>query len=135
MRVTKTVKEYIGKCVREKVYKKYEAEKEAADTENMILKNFWDALGEEIENIAKERVEKLLAEYDFIELNNPRYTGSNFTYYYSNKTVIKDSCCNDSKHNWRRRADIEVNEKVSDIIVTLELGGTRADLDRMLSEI
>jgi hypothetical protein len=29
----------------------------------------------------------------------------------------------------------EVNEKVQDIIVTLELGGNKADLDRMLSEL
>ena len=33
------------------------------------------------------------------------------------------------------RARAEVDEKVTDIIVTLELGGTKADLDRMLSEI
>lgn len=135
MRVTKTVKGYIEKCVRKKVYKKYEAEKEAADTENMILKNFWDTLGEEIENIAKERVEKLLAEYNFIELDNSRYISSSFTSYYSYRTVIKDRYCNNSKHNWRIRADAEVNEKVADIIVTLELGGTKADLDRMLNEI
>ena len=29
----------------------------------------------------------------------------------------------------------EVDEKVQDIIVTLELGGNKADLDRMLNEI
>lgn len=101
----------------------------------MILRNFWETLGKEIENIAKERVEKLLAKYDFIELNNPRYTSSNFTSYYSNRTVIKSDCYNSSKHNWQNRAEAEVKEKVTDIIVTLELGGTKVDLDKMLSEI
>lgn len=45
MRVTKTVKEYIEKCVREKVYKKYETEKEAAEAEKndseKFLGNTW----------------------------------------------------------------------------------------------
>lgn len=35
----------------------------------------------------------------------------------------------------RRKRKEKVNKKISEIILTLELGGNKADLDRMLSEI
>ena len=135
MRVTRTIREYIEKSVKEKVYKKYEVEKEAAEAEQKTLNDFWDKLGEEIENIAKERVEKFIAENDFVELTEARYTSSCFTSYYSGRVSIKDKIYSNSKHNWRRRADAETKKKVDEIIITLELGGSKADLDKMLSEI
>jgi hypothetical protein len=48
---------------------------------------------------------------------------------------LKDRVYQSSVHNWSRRVHDEVKEKVQDIIVTLELGGNKADLDRMLSEL
>ena len=48
---------------------------------------------------------------------------------------IVDRHMNSSVHNWQNRARAEIKEKVDDIIVTLELGGTKADLERMISEI
>ena len=48
---------------------------------------------------------------------------------------LKDRVYQHSIHNWSRRMHDEVNEKVQDIIVTLELGDNKADLDRMLSEL
>ena len=135
MRVTKTVKEYIEKCVREKVYGKYEEERAIAENESYTVNAFWEALGDEIEAIAQERVAKFIEENDFVEMAEARYLSSNITSCYSNRVVIKDKVYETSVHNWRRRADKEVKLRVDDIIVTLELGGTRADLDRMLSEI
>ena len=135
MRVTKTVKEYIEKCVREKIYKKYEEEKASAENESHIVNAFWEALGDEIEAIAQERVAKFIEENDFVEMTEARYTSSNITSCYSNRVTIKNKVYETSVHNWRRRANAEVDEKVTDIIVTLELGGTKADLDRMLNEI
>jgi hypothetical protein len=38
-------------------------------------------------------------------------------------------------YKWRVAFQKEVDEKVQNIIVTLELGGNKADLDRMLSEL
>ena len=135
MRVTKTVKEYIEKCVRKKIYKKYEEERAIAENESHILNAFWEALGNEIEAIAQERVAKFIEENDFVEMAETRYTSSNITSCYSNRVTIKNKVYETSVHNWRRRANAEVDEKVIDIIVTLELGGTKADLDRMLNEI
>ena len=41
-------------------------------------------------------------------------------------------CKANTDKEMRRKA---VNQKIEDIIVTLELGGTKADLEKMLSEI
>ena len=135
MRVTKTVKEYIENRVREKVYGKYEEERAIAENESHTVNAFWEALGDEIEAIAQERVAKFVKENDFVEMAEARYTSSNITCCYSNRVTIKDRVYETSVHNWRRRADREVKLRVDDIVVTLELGGTRADLDKMLSEI
>ena len=129
------MKEYIEKCVREKIYKKYEEEKAIAENESHIVNAFWEALGDEIEAIAQERVAKFIEENDFVEMAEARYTSSNITSCRSNRVTIKNKVYETSVHNWRRRANAEVDEKVTDIIVTLELGGTKADLDRMLNEI
>ena len=54
----------------------------------------------------------------------------------SNRVLdLKDRVYQTSVHNWSRRMYDEVSEKVQDIIVALELGGNKADLDRMLSEL
>ena len=66
MRVTKTVKEYIEKCVREKVYEKYEEERMIAENESHAVNAFWEALGDEIEAIARERVAKFVKENEFV---------------------------------------------------------------------
>lgn len=130
MRVTKTVKEYIEKCVREKVYKKYEAEEAEAKRQNDIVSNFEEEMKQLICKVAKEKIDAFLEENKFVEIFD-----DNWGVRYGYRLAITDSNCINSVHRWRRRADTEVYEKVTDIIVTLELGGTRADLDRMLSEI
>lgn len=130
MRVTKIVKDYIEKCVREKVYKKYEAEEAEAKRQNDILSNFEEELEELIRKTAKEKIDTFVEENDFIEVSDSSWSVNG-----GYKLSIKNIMYENSVHKWRRRADREVREKVTDIIVTLELGGTRADLDRMLSEI
>ena len=130
MRVTKTVKDYIEKCVKEKVYKKYEAEEAEAKRQNDIISDFEEEMKQLICKVAKEKIDAFLEENEFVEIFD-----DNWGVRYGYRLAITDSNCTNSVHRWRRRADTEVHEKVTDIIVTLELGGTKADLDRMLSEI
>lgn len=131
MRVTKTVKEYIEKCVREKVYKKYETEANEAKRQNDILSDFEEDMNKLIRKMAEEKIKAFIEENSFIEVTDNKGWSVNYGY----TLKIKNRIYENSVHNWRHRADKETNEKVTDIIVTLELGGTRADLDRMLSEI
>ena len=133
MRVTKKVQEYIERQVREKIYAKYEDERLEAERQEKILREFWESLTKELEERAKVAIDIFLENYsDFLER---RSGNSEIIHYYSNSILIKDRCYINSVHKWRERANEEIHKKVDDIIVTLELGGTKADLDKMLSEI
>ena len=134
MRVTKAVREYIEKQVRAKIEKKYEAEK----NESKRIKD----IKEDIETRAAEAARQAaiavfmeaknyedILDFDEKSVQNIYMGGSR------NVIGLKDRVYQNSIHNWSHRMQSEVDEKVQDIIVTLELGGNKADLDRMLSEI
>lgn len=131
MRVSKTVREYIEKKVSEKVSAKYDAERIEADRQNKVINDFWNNLSKELEALAAERVNKFLEKNSFAE----RGPGSHIVSTYSSVISIADHYLSSSVHNWRNRARAEIKEKVEDIVVTLELGGTKEDLERMISEI
>lgn len=133
MRVTKKVENYIREQVKAKIMPKYEAEK--AEAKRIIgIKN-------DIENRASEAAKQAAAavfaeakEYgDIFELDESSIRKSYLSCY--RPINIKDICYTDSVHKWESRYSAEVNKIVDDIIVTLELGGNKADLDRMLSEL
>ena len=131
MRVSKTVREYIEKKVSEKVNAKYDAERIEADRQNKAINDFWNNLTKELEVLAVERVNKFLEKNSFAE----RGSGSHIISTYSSVISIADRNMTSSVHNWKNRAKAEIKEKVEDIVVTLELGGTKEDLERMISEI
>lgn len=131
MRVSKTVREYIEKKVSEKVNAKYDAERIEAERQNKVMNDFWNNLSEEFEALAAERVNKFLEENSFAE----KGTRNTIISYYTDAIIVADRHMTSSVHNWRNRARAEIKEKVEDIIVTLELGGTKEDLERMINEI
>ena len=133
MRVTKKVENYIREQVKAKVMPKYEAEK--AESKRIInLRN-------DIENRACEAAKQAamavfaeVKEYDDIfELDENSIRKAYLSCY--RPIGIKDFCYTNSVHKWETRYTEEVNKIVDNIIVTLELGGNKADLDRMLNEI
>lgn len=133
MRVTKKVENYIREQVKAKVMPKYEAEKAES-------KRIFD-LRNDIENRACEAAKQAAMavfneakQYsDIFELDESSVRKAYLSCY--NPIRIKDFCYTDSVHKWSRRMEDEVDKIVDNIIVTLELGGNKADLDRMLSEI
>lgn len=132
MRVTKNIKEYIERHVQEKVYAKYEAERLEAERQSKIVDDFWEEMTETVERQAEAMVNDFLEKHgDIVERNSDRDIVS----YCSYVLHLKDKCYINSVHKWRERANQEVRKIVDDVIVTLELGGSKADLDRMLSEI
>lgn len=131
MRITKVVKEYIEERITEKVLPKYELEKIEAERQLEIKNKFFEELTEELEAIATERMEKFLAENPFLERSEKQNIS---TVYYSAVNII-DRHLFSSVHNWKTRAKEEINNKTKNIIVALELGGTKEDLERMISEI
>lgn len=131
MRVTKTIKEYIEKKVDEKISAKYEAEKLEAERQTKIENEILEAASKAALEVFAKTIKNAVANIDFLEINEECFP----TCYRSNAISIKDKCYVNSVHRWTTRKNKEVKEKVDDIIVALELGGTKADLDKMLSEI
>ena len=133
MRVTKKVENYIREQVKAKIMPKYEAEK--AESKRIIgNKNDIENRASEAAKQAAMAVFAEAKEYsDIFELDEDSIRKSYLSCY--RPISIKDICYTDSVHKWDSRYTAEVNKIVDDIIVTLELGGNKADLDRMLSEL
>ena len=133
MRVTKKVENYIREQVKAKVMPKYEAEKAEAlrvlDLKNDIESRASDAARKAAMTVYAEAKEHS----EFFELDEESIRNAYFSCYHA--ISIKNYCYIDSVYKWESRYSAEVNKIVDDIIVTLELGGNKADLDRMLSEI
>lgn len=133
MRVTKRVEDYIREQVKAKVTLKYEAEK--AESERIFsIKNDIESRASKAAIKAAMAVYAEAKEYgDIFELNEDSIQKAYLSCY--RPISLKDFCYIDSVHKWESRCSAEVSKIVDDIIVTLELGGNKADLDRMLSEI
>lgn len=133
MRVTKKVENYIREQVKAKVMPKYEAEK--AESKRIIsLKNDIESRASDAAKQAAMAVFNEAKKYDDIfELDEGSIRKAYLSCY--NPVRIKDFCYTNSVHKWESRYTEEVNKIVDNIIVTLELGGNKADLDRMLNEI
>ena len=133
MRVTKKVENYIREQVKAKVMPKYEAEKaEAARIAG--IKNDIESRANKAAREAARAIYAEAKEYsEFLELDENSIERSYFNCYHP--ISIKNYSYSNSVYKWESRYTEEVNKIVDNIIVTLELGGNKADLDRMLSEI
>ena len=131
MRITKVVKEYIEERITEKVMPKYELEKIEAERQLEVKNKFFEELAEELEAIATERMEKFIAGNPFLKKTKKQ----NISTVYYDSVNFTDRYLLSSVHNWKKRAKEEISNKTRNIIVALELGGTKEDLERMISEI
>lgn len=134
MRVTKAVREYIEKQVRAKIEQKYEAEK----NESKRIKDIKEDIETRAAEAARQAAIAVFMEaknYEDILDFDEKFMQDIYMSGSSRVLGLKDRVYQSSVHNWSRRMNNEVDEKVQDIIVTLELGGNKADLDRMLNEI
>ena len=134
MRVTKKVENYIREQVKAKVMPKYEAEKaevkRITDLQSDIQRRAAEAARQAAIAILREAKDNAgVLEYNEREAERMYLNNLSFV------VTLKDRCYTHSVHHWSDRMCNEVNKIVDDIIVTLELGGNKADLDRMLSEI
>lgn len=127
MRVTKTVREYIAKQVASK-FPKTEIELYQEQQEQLASKmnqEYQDRVGKAkadiITSIANEYE---IHDRDIAIRNNYGNVFSTF----NTPTAMKANTAKSERQK-------TINEKIDDIIVTLELGGTKADLERLLAEI
>ena len=127
MRVSKTVREYIEKQVASK-FPKTENELQYEQNEQLACAMNRE-YNEEIEKAKAGIIANLCEKYGITDdtiITRTNY-GNVFSAY---STKARDRADLD-----RQARQKTINAKIDDIIVTLELGGTKADLEKMLAEI
>lgn len=127
MRVTKTVKDYIAKQVASK-FPKTEIELYQEQQEQIASKmnqEYYDR----VEKAKAEIITSIAKEYEIHE--GDIAIRNNYGNVFSTFNTPTAMLANTAKSERQKT----INEKIDDIIVTLELGGTKADLERLLAEI
>ena len=127
MRVSKTVREYIEKQVASK-FPKTEIElyqEQQEQIANQMNKEYYDR----VEKAKAEIITSLAQEYKIHEEEIAiRNNYGNVFSTFNTPTAMKANTAKSERQKAMR-------EKIDDIIITLELGGTKADLERLLAEI
>ena len=127
MRVSKTVREYIEKQVASK-FPKTEIEL-CQEQQEKIASKMNQEYCDRVEKAKAEIITSLAQEYKIHEEEIAiRSNYGNVFSTFNTPTAMK---ANTAKLE-RQKA---IHSKIDDIIVTLELGGTKADLEKMLAEI
>lgn len=128
MRVSKVVREYIEKQVNAK-YPKTENEQNFDKLTDIVSK-----ANEQYHKLMEQAKEKIIEEIskDFNLPTKCVDKKTNYSYSPFGTWGTKERELADIDRQNRR---VAINQKVEDIIVNLELGGTKADLEKMLSEI
>lgn len=135
MRVTKTIREYIEKEVRARIRPKYVAEEAEAKRRFAARDAFFDKCvkaAEEAFNAAFEANFHDVSDFmeDVREADN-----SPVSFYTSRAAQIPDRMERNSVYQWQNCMNAEVNKITQEIVVELELGGTKAELMAMLEKI
>lgn len=134
MRVTKAVHDYIDKQVRAKIEQKYEAEKNEAERIRNLKSDIEQRAAKAARQAALVVLEEAKNHADILDYDE-RWAEDMYFSGLNRVISLKDCVYENSIHKWNSRMRDEIYEKVQNIIVTLELGGNKADLDRMLSEL
>ena len=127
MRVSKTVREYIEKQVASK-FPKTEIElyqEQQEQIANKMNQEYYDR----VEKAKAEIIASIAKEYEINE--GDIAIRNNYGNVFSTFNTPTAMLANTAKSE-RQKA---MREKIDDIVVSLELGGTKADLERMLAEI
>ena len=124
MRVTKLIREYVEKSVKEVYEPRIEAVGEEYQTRKKALKEQLETFIEQADASAK----KMIADAGF----EIRYNRDYFINSYGDVYIKKLEDENGAKKN---ALYAEMHEKINDILLNLELGATRAELEEMIKNI
>ena len=135
MRVTKTIRDYIEKEVRARIQPKYAAEEAEAKRRFAARDAFFDKCAKAAEEAFNAAFEANFHDVsDFME--DVREADHSPVSFYSNRAAnIPDQLQRNSVYRWQIRMNEEANKITQEIVVELELGGTKAELIAMLEKI
>ena len=133
MRVTKNIREFIEREVDVRITPRYESDKVESARQKKALEDFLQACFNEATNAFNKYFDEHFDEVvDFAEdkrSSNKLYMQPSYA------ATIKDIYNKNSVHGWEYRKRVETKKLVDEIIVNLELGGTKDELMEMLNKI
>ncbi len=130
MRVTKTIKEYIEKRVKA-IMPTTTPEEEAYEAERRCYEDFRKSAEEKLKAYASELIAEFYEESGITPNEHFKLRPNSYisiTYDGQLPTTAKANTA-------KSKREKEINEAIENIIVTLELGGTRAELEKMLNNL
>lgn len=129
MRVSKTVRDYIEAEVTKRLTPHYSGLKQEYEHRKRVL----DEVKNDILHAANEVAKNLL--YDALKEHSYLSSRDGIEEIFSTVPWRVVDLENDACMCWQTYLQQEVQDKVNNIIVTLELGGNKEDLEKMLAEI
>ena len=137
MRVTKVVREYIEKEVKARLSPAFAAEKAEADRQSKAREELLEGAAAAAKAAWTAYVEEHYPPIaDFVEDCRHTKYGINIPTFYNNSSFqLRDRQLVTSVHQWYNHLSAACKEKSEEIIITLELGGTKKDLDEMLRNL
>ncbi len=130
MRVTSIMKSYIAEEVTKRIAPKYEEKKKLLETRLALKEKFFDELQDGLNTALNNTINMFLQENPIFVDNRSDNWNSKIHVSCSLVDVPRDDVT-----NWQKDMKKEVEAKVKEIVVTLELGGTKKDLDELLNKI
>lgn len=124
MRVTKLIREYVEKSVKEVYQPKIASVGEEYQSRKDALEEQLDAFIKQADETAK----KMIADAGFELRYNRDYYLQSYGGVYIQELEDENRAKKDALYT-------EMKEKINDILLNLELGATRAELDEMLKNI
>lgn len=135
MRVTKTIRDYVEREVRTRIQPKYAAEEAEAKRRFAARDAFFDKCTKAAKEAFNAAFEANFHDVsDFME-DIRKADNSPVSFYTQRAVKIPDQMQCNSVYQWQSRMNAEVNKIAEEIVVELELGGTKAELMAMLEKI
>ena len=132
MRVTKLIREYVEKTVSEKFDKQTSPEEIKLKEVEKTIANFVSEVNQQVEEIIDKAIANFLLATELPEdikdtIVNKKPNTIGYRIY--NTDIDCKARARRTERNKTR------DEAIENILLTLELGGTKADLDRMIAEL
>ena len=134
MRVTKTIKDYVTRMVEEIYSEPTEEEKVYSALKEAISAEI-DRLNEKFKPMIKEEIKAFNTIHGLDKRTGGIRFRDSYICIYDSYDLESTTEIGQKAQEARRARRIKTNEAIENIILTLELGGNKADLDRMLNEL
>ena len=134
MRVTKTIKDYVTRMV-EEIYSEPTEEEKAYSALKEAISAEIDRLNEKFKPMIKEEIKAFNTIHGLDKRTGGIRFRDSYICIYDSYDLESNTEIGQKALEARRARRIKINEAIENIILTLELGGNKADLDRMLNEL